>query len=181
MSTLSCESTTNPLFLTDNRVLHLNVALLVFMMVISLLLIAILILILRCTLNRFGKKRNRNRSNDDHHASEEERPNQVRNSNNRAHNNIVHTQLNLEMPYFSTSTIAPPTYQDTLLADQIVQAVAGGESEATSNLDDAQSTTSVSAELGVSDENEEVDCHSDIVLLDHEDTPHDITTPHNGD
>ena len=104
-------------FLTaENTVLNLNVALLAFMIIISLLLIVILSLLLRCTLKRFRKKPTSHRSRDT--AGPEVREGGRAGS---PHLNIMRTQLDLDMPYASLSSVAPPSYEDTLLADQIVQ------------------------------------------------------------
>ena len=70
--------------------------------------------LLRCTLKRLRKKPQTHCNTDT--ASQQGRESRV----NSPQLNIVRTQLDLEMPYLST-TVAPPSYQDTLLADQIVQ------------------------------------------------------------
>lgn len=37
------------------------------------------------------------------------------------HQTVLRTTLDHDMPYALLSTIAPPSYEDTLLADQVVQ------------------------------------------------------------
>lgn len=103
----------------DSAVLNLNVALLAFMILISVLLIIILSLLLRCTLKRFRKKPTSHRSTDT--ASEEGRESRTGSRAASPHLNIVRTRLDLDMPYALLSSVAPPSYDDTLLADQIVQ------------------------------------------------------------
>lgn len=104
--------------ITDHSVLNLNIALLSFMILISILLIIILSLLLCCTLKRFRKKPTSHRSTDT--ASEEARERESRVSSS-LRPNIVRTHLDMDMPYALLSTVAPPSYEDTLLADQIVQ------------------------------------------------------------
>lgn len=102
--------------LTDHTVLNLNIALLTLMILISVLLIIILSLLLRCTLKRFRKKStSHHRSTDT--ANEDGRESRVGSPSL----NIVRTHLDLDMPYAPLSTVAPPSYEDTLVADQIVQ------------------------------------------------------------
>lgn len=81
------------------------------MILISLLLVIILSLLLQCTLKRFRKK---NRSRDT--ASEAGRESRV-----SSPTNIIRARLDHDMPYAPLTGIAPPSYEDTLLADQMVQ------------------------------------------------------------
>ena len=95
----------------DDTILNLNITLLAFMIIISVLLIIILSLLLKCTLNKFKK-------------TPATHGNQMESSgaNGRGPGpSIIRTNLDHEMPYALLPTIAPPSYQDTLLADQVVQ------------------------------------------------------------
>ncbi len=106
------------------------------MIVISLLLIIILLLILRCTLLKFNRKAsssNRNRVSE----NEENTTNRVRNGN------VIRTQLDSEMPY--APPIAPPSYQDTLLADQRVQTSDVNSSEVGTGSEEGDEAGSVSS------------------------------------
>lgn len=90
------------------------------MVIISLLLVLILLLLLRCTVIKFGKKSTSSQRHRRHgaYSNRENLSNSSR---------VVHTELDLEAPYAPTVTIAPPTYAETLLADQIVQSVLNEE------------------------------------------------------
>lgn len=77
------------------------------MIIISVLLIIILSLLLRYTLKKFKKRASR--------RSEGEGVSRMSSPH------ISHTHLDQDMPYALLPTIAPPSYQDTLLADQVVQ------------------------------------------------------------
>ena len=95
----------------DDTILNLNITLLAFMIIISVLLIIILSLLLKCTLNKF-KKRPATHGNQMESSG----------ANGRGPGpSIIRTNLDHEMPYALLPTIAPPSYQDTLLADQVVQ------------------------------------------------------------
>lgn len=118
----------------DNTILNLNIALLSFMILISLLLIVILSLLLRCTLNRFRKK----------HPSRQNRENgREEESEGRIRSHIIRTHLDHEMPYAMLSTIAPPSYEDTILADEVVQQ---GERSAPQECDTAAGMSSLREE-----------------------------------
>ena len=98
----------------DRTILDLNIALLAFMILISVMLVIILSLLLRCTLKRFRKQSLPHRNS---HESEEGGA-----STCSPHNHITRTRLDHDMPYALLSTaIAPPSYADTILADQMVQ------------------------------------------------------------
>jgi hypothetical protein len=92
----------------DNTILDLNITLLAFMIIISVLLIVILSLLLRCTLKRFRKTPA---------SRDESEPGRTGVTNT----GIVRARLDPEMPYAPLTRIAPPSYQETLLADQVVQ------------------------------------------------------------
>jgi len=106
-----------------NTILKLNVSLLVLMVIISLLLIVILLLLLRCTVIKFSKKPSSNSSRHGRHH------NHTYSDRGPSSGHIVHTELDLEAPYASRVTIAPPTYAETLLADQMVQSAQSTEGE----------------------------------------------------
>lgn len=99
----------------DNTILKLNITLLAFMVLISVLLIIILSLLLKYILKRFRKKPSSHRNTDI--ASEEDRESGI----SSPHTRIIRARLDHDMPYALLSTVAPPSYRDTLLADQIVQ------------------------------------------------------------
>lgn len=92
------------------------ISLLVLLIVVFLVLILVLLVVLRYTLKRFKKKpssaQTHNRSSIRGRQAENERP------------RITHTQLNHEIPYLPLPIVAPPTYEDTLLADERVQTTA---------------------------------------------------------
>lgn len=95
-------------FATDDSTLKMNVSILVIMIFTSLLLIAILLLVLRCIVRNFKKK------------SLPSNRNQISGRTDRSHRTeISRIQLDQDMPYYtSVATVAPPSYRDTLLADQ---------------------------------------------------------------
>ena len=98
------------LFTDEGFTLDLTVILLVLMISITLLLIVVLLITLKFIMKRLKKKplavqNGPRRPQRPAHS----RPGQAR---------IIHTQLDMEMPYAVT---APPTYSDTLLADRRVQ------------------------------------------------------------
>lgn len=70
----------------------------------------------RCTLNRFSNKRRAPQSR--RSSIGEEEGIGGGSGNQRA---VLRTRLDHDMPYALLSTIAPPSYEDTILADQLVE------------------------------------------------------------
>lgn len=105
----------------DKAELKLHIGLLAVIISISLLLTGILIIVL----TKFGRKpsSNRQRRRDDDDDDDDRQT-----YNLPSH--IVHTELDLDNPYASLFSLAPPSYAETLLADQRVQpTLANGRSE----------------------------------------------------
>lgn len=111
------------------------------MVLISVLLIIILSLLLKYILKRFRKKPSSHRNTDI--ASEEDRESGI----SSPHTRIIRARLDHDMPYALLSTVAPPSYRDTLLADQIVQ-----ESLASENTPDYEEHATASTEVTVAAE-----------------------------
>lgn len=118
----------------DDTILNLNITLLTFMIIISILLIIILSLLLKCTLSKF-KKSPAFRGDQSESSSE----------NGRGGTNIIRTNLDPEMPYALLPTIAPPSYQDTLLADQVVQTLNTEADQVTSPVEEGSNLNSSSS------------------------------------
>lgn len=96
----------------DRTILNLNITLLAFMILISVMLVIILSLLLRCTLRRFRKHSVPGGNSQESEEGGTCRPN----------NHVTRTRLDHDMPYALLPTaIAPPSYADTILADQTVQ------------------------------------------------------------
>lgn len=108
--------------IADDGTLNMTIILLILMILITLLLIVILLLVLRGTLQRFRAKTSTNQGI---------RPSGSgtgRNQDGSRQVQITRTQLDSEMPY-SLTIDAPPSYDDTLLADRRVASSSGSQQE----------------------------------------------------
>lgn len=109
--------------IADDGTLNMTIILLILMILITLLLIVILLLVLRGTLRRFRVKTSTNQGI---------RPSGSGTGRNQDGGSrqmqIIRTQLDSEMPY-SLTIDAPPSYDDTLLADRRVASSSGSQQE----------------------------------------------------